>query len=67
MLPVLYITQEMRIGFQNLSISKSINLIYSVTFSGKPIESEEFLNQMIEILDITIDRRPKGKPRKMEN
>ena len=32
----------------------------SVTFSGKPIGSEEFLNQMIETLGITIiDRRPK--------
>jgi len=39
----------------------------SVTFSGKPIESEEFFNQMIEILGITIDRRPKGRPRKMES
>ena len=29
--------------------------------------SEEFLNQMIETLGITIDRGPKGKPRKMEN
>jgi len=37
----------------------------SVTFSGKPIGSEEFLIQMVEVLGITIDRRPKGKPRKM--
>jgi len=30
--------------------------------------SEEFLNQMIETLGITIiDRRPKGRPRKREN
>lgn len=30
--------------------------------------SEEFLNQMIETLGITIiDRHPKGRPRKMEN
>jgi len=28
--------------------------------------SEEFLNRMIEDLGIIIDRRPKGKPRKME-
>jgi len=29
--------------------------------------SEEFLNQMVETLDIIIDRRPKGRPRKMES
>ncbi len=29
--------------------------------------SEEFLNQMVEALDITIDRCPKGRLRKMEN
>ncbi len=28
---------------------------------------EEFLNQMVEALGIIIDRRPKGKPRKMES
>ncbi|MBA7648471.1 hypothetical protein ES703_56257 [subsurface metagenome] len=39
----------------------------SVPFSGKPIGSEEFLNQIVEVLGITIDRRPKGKPRKREN
>jgi len=39
----------------------------SVTFSGKPIGAEEFFNQMVEALGITIDRRPKGRPRKMEN
>ena len=38
----------------------------SVTFSGEPIGSEEFLNQMIKALGITIDRCPK-RPRKMEN
>ena len=36
-------------------------------FSEKPIGSEEFLSRMIETLGITIDRRPKGKPRKMES
>ena len=36
-----------------------------VTFSGKLIESEEFLNRMVETLDIIIDRRPKGKHRKV--
>ena len=30
----------------------------SVIFSGKPIVSEEFLNQMVEALGIIIDRRP---------
>ena len=29
--------------------------------------SEEFLNRMVEIFGITIDRRPKVRPRKMEN
>jgi len=29
--------------------------------------SEEFLNQMIEAFGIIIDRRPKGRPRKMES
>jgi len=38
-----------------------------VTFSRKPIGSEEFLNQMAEALGIIIDRRPKGRPRKMES
>ena len=28
---------------------------------------EKFLNQMIETLSITIDRRSKGRPRKREN
>lgn len=39
----------------------------SVAFSGKPIGSEKFLNQMVETLGIIIDRRPKGKSRKMES
>ena len=39
----------------------------SVTFSGKPIGSEEYFNQMVEGLGIIIDRRPKGKPRKIES
>ena len=39
----------------------------SVTFSGKPIASEEFFNQIVEALGINIDRRPKGRPRKMES
>ena len=36
-----------------------------VTFNGKPVESEEFLNRMIEALGIIIDRCPKGRPRKI--
>jgi hypothetical protein len=39
----------------------------SATFSGKPTGSEEFLNQMVEALGINIERRPKGRPRKMES
>ncbi len=39
----------------------------SVTFSGKPTGSEEFLNQMVETLGVIIDRRPKGRIRKMES
>ena len=31
------------------------------------MRSEEFLNQVAEALGIIIDRRPKGRPRKMEN
>ena len=40
-----------------------------VTFSVKPIMGfDEFLNRMVEASGITIeDRRPKGKPRKMES
>ena len=39
----------------------------SVTLSEKHIRSEEFLSQMIEALSIIIDRRSKGRPRKMES
>jgi len=39
----------------------------SDTFSGKPIGSEKFFDQMIEALGIIVDRRPKGRPRKMED
>jgi len=31
------------------------------------MKSEEFLNQMFWALSITIDRRPKGRPCKMES
>ena len=39
----------------------------SVTFKEKPIGTEEFLNQIVEALDITVDRRSKGRPRKRDN
>ena len=38
-----------------------------LTFSGKLIGSEELLNQMVEVLGIIIDRRPKGKLRKRKS
>jgi len=38
-----------------------------LSFSGKPIGSEEFFNQILEDLGITIDRSPKGRFRKREN
>ena len=31
------------------------------------MRSEEFLNQMVEALGITIDKCPKGRPHKMES
>ncbi len=39
----------------------------SVIFSEKSKGSEEFLNRMIDALGISIDRRPKGRSRKMES
>ncbi len=40
----------------------------SVTFSRKPMGSEEFLNRIVETLGINIiDIRPKGIPRKRGN
>jgi len=39
----------------------------SVTFSGTPVGSEEFLYRMVAALGIIIDRRPKGRLRKREN
>jgi len=39
----------------------------SVTFSGQPIGPEEFLNRMVEVLGIIIDRRSKRRPRKTES
>ncbi len=37
-----------------------------VTLCGKPIVSEEFLNQMVEALGTTVGRRPKGRSLKRE-
>ncbi len=39
----------------------------SVTFSKKPIGSEEFFNQIVEALGVIIDRRAKERPRKMKS
>lgn len=39
----------------------------SVIFSGKPIGPVEFLSKMVEALGIIMDRRPKGRPLKMES
>jgi len=39
----------------------------SVTFRGKPIGFEEFLNRIDEALGIIVDRRPKGRSRKRGN
>ena len=38
-----------------------------VTFSAKPIGTEEFFNRMIKALGITVDRRPKGRTHKRES
>lgn len=48
-------------------MGKMYQVYNSVIFSGKLIGSEEFLNQMVEALGIIIDRRSKGRPRKMES
>ena len=39
----------------------------SVTFNGKSMGSEEFFNQRGKTLGITVDRRPNGRPHKMES
>ena len=48
-------------------MGKGCQVNNSVIFSGKPMGSEEFFNQMVEALGITIDRRSKGKPCKRES
>jgi len=45
-------------------MGKVYQLNNPVTFSGKPTRSEEFLNQMVETLGNTIDRRPKRRLRR---
>ena len=39
----------------------------SVIFSEKPTGPVESFSRMVEVLGIAIDRRSKGRPRKMEN
>jgi len=46
---------------------EEIEIIKKSTISGKPIGSEEFLKQMVETLGITINTKPKGRPRKKKN
>ena len=53
--------------FCNRLIGKVYQVNNSETFNEKPIGSEEFINQIIEALNIIIDRHPKGRPRKREN
>jgi hypothetical protein len=55
-------------GYYNLKNILNTGLlcqvINSVTFSGKPVGSEEFLNQMFEALGIIIDRCLEGRSSK---
>ena len=46
---------------------EEIEIIKKSTISGKPIGTEEFLNQIVETLGITINTRPKGRPRRRQN
>ena len=60
--------REEYINFLNNPDKKEeIEIIKKSTISGKPIGTEEFLNQMVQILDITINMRPKGRPSKKKN
>ena len=43
--------------FDIRQIGKVCQVNNSDTFNGKPIGSEEFLNQMVEVLEFTIDTR----------
>jgi len=46
---------------------EEIEIIRKSTISGKPIGSKEFINHLVETLGITINTRPKGRPRKRKN
>ena len=46
---------------------EEIEIVKKSTISGKPIGSEDFLNQILKTLDITINTQPKGRPRKRKN
>ena len=47
-------------------IGKACQVNNSVSLNGKPIESEKFLNQVVEAIGIIINRRPKGRSCEME-
>ncbi len=46
---------------------KCVPVNNSVTFNGKLIGFVEFFGQILEALDVIIDRCPKEKPRKKES
>ncbi|MEA3453458.1 MAG: transposase [Candidatus Caldatribacteriota bacterium] len=46
---------------------EEIEIIKKSTICGKPIGSEKFLNHLVETLGITINTRPRGRPRKEKN
>ena len=62
---ILPVTLRKPLAFYVRGQLKQVN--NSVTFSGKTIGSEKFLNQIVVTLGTIIDRRPKGRPRKMES
>lgn len=45
---------------------EEVEIIKKSTISGKPIGTEEFLDQIVETLSVTINMRPPGRPRKKE-
>ena len=54
-------------GIEKKNRGRLLILSNSVTFSGQLMEPDEFLNQRVEALGITMDRRPKGRPCKMKS
>ncbi|MBA7572261.1 hypothetical protein ES708_14037 [subsurface metagenome] len=46
---------------------EEIEIIKKSIINGKPIGSKEFLHRIVETLGITINTRPKGRPRKRKN